>query len=329
MRLLLCALFLILAAPTASALPAGADDVWAAVGGHAPAGDLEERLDGLPLPSLAARGDPLPRCGGAEPSGRALGKGPGFPDVPCLRHEPVAVPPRPEPPAPIPTGTPLPSLPLVAAATVVEARAPEPLPPPTLAPEDGPRATAPDPPPVHAAAVPDTASPPVGAPLLWVAAAGVSLLLPLWVLYRRLARHQALVNATRAAVLAELRARPGATVGEIARAAAIDRRTASHHLTVLREFGFAVSRPVGARLRWFENGGHPPAQQVALAALRSPTARLVADAARGGRGLAEVARATGLPKSTAKWHLDRLRALGVVSAEPSSPAPGLRPACAP
>ncbi|HVL88395.1 MAG TPA: helix-turn-helix domain-containing protein [Candidatus Thermoplasmatota archaeon] len=149
---------------------------------------------------------------------------------------------------------------------------------------------------------------------LWLAVGLALALAPLARLYRRLTRDDTLANPTRRAVLDHVAARPGATAHEVARACSINYRTAAHHLGVLHEFGALEAREVGARLRYFGNGRLSDAGKRAALALRHPqAARVVRALARDPRGsLSALAARAGLPKSTAKWHVDRLRRLGLV-----------------
>lgn len=151
---------------------------------------------------------------------------------------------------------------------------------------------------------------------IWLAVALAALLLPLWRLYRRLTRDDLLGQSTRRAVYESVVETPAGTVGTIARRLGIDRDTAEHHLRVLHEFGAIEARRVGKRMRYFRNGGslseaeihraialeHDNARRVLAVLLRAPEARL-----------GDVVRATGLAKSTAKRHLDRLRGFGIVA----------------
>jgi DNA-binding transcriptional ArsR family regulator len=161
----------------------------------------------------------------------------------------------------------------------------------------------------------------------WVgpaAASGVAAaaLLPLWMLYRRLSREHALRNPMRAAVLERVRSEPGATAGGLARFLGVEYRTVAHHLDILQEFGFVETRRIGAWVRFYESGAHAPADKVARVALNSAKARKVleARAASPTASLAAIARTTGLPKSTARWHLARLARFGVTWKSDAPPA---------
>lgn len=151
--------------------------------------------------------------------------------------------------------------------------------------------------------------------LLWLAIALAALALPLWLLYRRLDRAVALESPTRRAILDRVVGTPGMTALTIAKSAGVSRHTALHHLAVLHEFGFVEARRVGARTRYFKNGGaYSEGEKRAHVALGIATARLVASALleRPASPLRELAKATGLPKTTVHWHLDRLRSFDLI-----------------
>lgn len=189
-----------------------------------------------------------------------------------------------------------------------------PAPPVPVANAIGSDTTPPTPPLGTARAAPVAAEPP-GSAALVVVLTLLALLLPSWLLYRRLSREKSLANPTRVTVFERILACPGITAGALARSVSIDRHTALHHLDVLCGFGMIEGRRVGARLRYYRNGGvfsedekrahvalaDPKARAVLLARLRSP-----------GSSVAGLAQSLGVPKSTALWHLQRMRRLGVV-----------------
>lgn len=142
------------------------------------------------------------------------------------------------------------------------------------------------------------------------AVVGVTLLwLPVWLLARRLARDRLLDNPTRRAVLERVVAAPGATAGRVARELHVNRRTAGHHLRVLHEYGLVEARLHGARLRYFENGGRfTDAEKRLHVTIATDRGRRVAGALaiHPGLSLNALARAAGVPKSTAKLYRDRI-----------------------
>ncbi|HVL86644.1 MAG TPA: helix-turn-helix domain-containing protein [Candidatus Thermoplasmatota archaeon] len=157
------------------------------------------------------------------------------------------------------------------------------------------------------------------APAAWLLLVFLAfLLLPALLLYSRLRRQDVLANATRAALCELVRARPGLAAGGLARALARNRTSVLHHLRVLRGAGLVEARVVGRRTRYFPAGsGDDDAQRRVRVALASPVARRVALhlALRGADSLGAIARATGVPKSTVRWHVNRLARLGAFSDE--------------
>lgn len=150
-------------------------------------------------------------------------------------------------------------------------------------------------------------------PALWVA--GLVVAAAAVALYRRLARGRLWNAPNRVAIYESLKARPGATMGGLARGLGVDYATARHHLRILREFDLVEARRFGARLRYFPNGGaYAPAEQDRLAILSLPKAAAVLEALRRDPNIsfAGLARATGLPRSTARWHAKRLHAHGLL-----------------
>lgn len=163
----------------------------------------------------------------------------------------------------------------------------------------------------------DAAMPASTTPWLLIAVA-LAVLTPLVALYRRLTRSDVLDHPTRSRVLDAVLASPGATAGTVARLVAIDHSTALHHLNVLVEFGALDPRPVGARLRYYPRGAiRTDAERGRCVALSNAKARLVLGAlSRDPRAsMSQLARATGLAKSTVDWHVLRLKRLGVLGAD--------------
>ncbi|HVL88253.1 MAG TPA: helix-turn-helix domain-containing protein [Candidatus Thermoplasmatota archaeon] len=145
--------------------------------------------------------------------------------------------------------------------------------------------------------------------------AGSALLLA-WALYRRLSREDVFSSSTRQAVYERVLAKPGTTAGSLAASLGVEHRTVVHHLRVLREFHLVEASRVGARVRYFRNGGSfPEAKRREAVALLHPASRRVLDALSvdPGQSLSGLAAATGLPRSTARWHRDRLRAFGLLA----------------
>lgn len=133
-----------------------------------------------------------------------------------------------------------------------------------------------------------------------------SPLAALLVLFTRLDPPAAIAHPARAAILARLRAQPGMTVGEVARAGRVDYKTAVHHVRTLERFGCVRLVADGRRRRLFLPGGPreappPPRVLQALAALRD-----------GPAGPAGLGRRLDIPRGTAGSILDLLSRLGHV-----------------
>ncbi|MGQ0534926.1 MAG: helix-turn-helix domain-containing protein [Methanobacteriota archaeon] len=156
-------------------------------------------------------------------------------------------------------------------------------------------------------------------PLFWAIAGAGASLLPAWVLYRRLLAKDLLANDTRRAVYERVLATPGTTAGRIASELGLDRRTALHHLLILGEYGAIAELRVGRRMRYYKNGGAFDEREKRIhAALASTKTRRVLAVLRdlpGRRSLGAVATAAGIPKSTVRWHVERLRESGVLDAD--------------
>ncbi|HLF22953.1 MAG TPA: helix-turn-helix domain-containing protein, partial [Burkholderiales bacterium] len=134
----------------------------------------------------------------------------------------------------------------------------------------------------------------------------------------RLVRDDVLSHPMRRSVYDRVVATPGTTAGAISRELGVDRRTANHHLRVLREFHAIEARAIGARTRFFKNGGtFGDSEKLRIVALSSDKARTIAAAlARNPEAsLNRLALETGLPKSTARWHAKRLRRFGLATSE--------------
>lgn len=146
----------------------------------------------------------------------------------------------------------------------------------------------------------------------WIALGAVALASagPLVRLYRRLARKALLANAHRAAIYEAVRTGDGVTSGGIATRLGIDRRTALHHLSVLEDFSLVRGTRIGGWVRYYPTGGRESAEARRARLIEGhPAAKRILAHAHAG-SLGEIARRAGLPKSTVKWHVDRLRGVG-------------------
>jgi DNA-binding transcriptional ArsR family regulator len=150
----------------------------------------------------------------------------------------------------------------------------------------------------------------------WAAALGLAGALLLGWLYTRLAPDP-LEHPIRGSIYANLRQRDGATAAELARLHGIHLTTTLHHLRRLEARGLVGARTAGSLTFWSATGAS--ADTGRLAATRTPAARRLRDAVatRAGCTLADAARAAGMPRNSALYHLRRLEAAGVVRREGS------------
>lgn len=135
-------------------------------------------------------------------------------------------------------------------------------------------------------------------------------------LYTRIARAKVLENANRRALHAAIAAVPGRSVADLARATGFAEVVVRHHLGMLLLHRMVREENAG-RLRFFyvvDNASTLSA--IAMAALRDPTRRRVAEAiAAAPRGLSqlETAAMLGISPRLVSHHLGRLREVGLVA----------------
>lgn len=149
---------------------------------------------------------------------------------------------------------------------------------------------------------------------------GLALLLPSWALYRRVRQARALDNVHRKAIHDRVLAEPGVTPSELQQLTGLHYTTCQHHLRILQELGFVEVQRIGGLLRCFENHRRYGTVEKRLAvAARTPTACAMLETILRKPGVtpAEVARAVGIARSSAKHHVDRLSAWGLVEVEPA------------
>lgn len=123
-------------------------------------------------------------------------------------------------------------------------------------------------------------------------------------------------NATRAALLDAIRARPGSTVSDLAREAGVAHTTATYHLRRLGKTGAVVSLRQGGRLHFFLNGQATPEERTLVVCRRlgrseAVLARIPREAAVP---LGVIADGLPMTKAGVFWHLNRLSSLGLVEA---------------
>lgn len=161
-----------------------------------------------------------------------------------------------------------------------------------------------------------------GLPLLALLVAFLAL--PLVVLYRRMARHALLEEATRRAAYEDVIAHPGTTITAAARRIGVERSTLLYHLQRLEESGLLKVERAGNRDVWFACGvAIDEGARRRAVVLSTSRAEVVAEflAGRPEATSFEVARATGMSASTVRFHRKRLVAVGVVPGAGARTAP--------
>jgi DNA-binding transcriptional ArsR family regulator len=134
-------------------------------------------------------------------------------------------------------------------------------------------------------------------------------------LARRISQSAALRHPVRAAVLDALAVHPGLTASALGRELGMDRTTALYHLRVLRRFGLIEAWRDGGRDRYFRVGGvdgELPKRLHSMLACGNARRVLDALAAKPGASLNALSADLGMPKSTVKWHVDKLRERGIL-----------------
>jgi DNA-binding transcriptional ArsR family regulator len=145
--------------------------------------------------------------------------------------------------------------------------------------------------------------------------AGALLALLLAGLYSRFVhRKDVLKNATRAAILAEVRATPGIPVRDLAAKLGLTRSNALHHLRILQRAGFVQAATVGGKSRIYPPGHAPRAVDGAEQhhPLRAAILRALAERPDGmTRGELKLLM-PGVPARTQNHNIQRLIATGRV-----------------
>lgn len=143
------------------------------------------------------------------------------------------------------------------------------------------------------------------------AAAGALALWAIIALYRRIRNEDAVIAETRASILATVRNSPGIRLSNLAQVVGLDRTTVAYHVRVLEAARLIRAHRWRRETRFFE-AGVPPASRAAIASAiadQHPVARAIrAELSKepriSGRRLSA---ALGIPESTVRWHLARLR----------------------
>lgn len=150
-----------------------------------------------------------------------------------------------------------------------------------------------------------------GAVAALVVAAKTGALLPL---YARITGGDVMDHAARDRAFEVVKAKPGASVLEVAEDLDVAWSTAAYHLAVLEREGFIAGERRGRHRRFFAVGSGASREEVF--ATEHPTARRILETVRGAPGVTqkEIAAAAGVSASTASWHLERLAQAGLVVA---------------
>jgi len=129
-----------------------------------------------------------------------------------------------------------------------------------------------------------------------------------------LPRHAGISSGTRVAVLEVVRALPGASLSDVARAVGKNRSTVEWHARFLVKAGVVRGERDGSALRLYVVGGLSRDELFRARLGRSGAAY---EAVAGGlaRGPTGLARVLGISYDSARWHLQRLVDLGAVRRE--------------
>ena len=152
------------------------------------------------------------------------------------------------------------------------------------------------------------------APVLPLVAAALAVLA---LLYHRLRGGELPAQATRRAILAEVASRQGLTERGLARAVGVHPTTARYHLRRLVADRLLVARKASKTIHFFLPGHATEGAATREAALASPAARAIVEAARAqpGLGVRDVVLAVALDRTTVHHHVARLAAAGVLRIE--------------
>lgn len=121
---------------------------------------------------------------------------------------------------------------------------------------------------------------------------------------------------TRARLLDAVRARPGATASELARAVGVDPSTATYHLRRLESRGAVQCEKHRGRLHFFVSGQASARERaLAISARLENAGCVLSRLGAAPQPLGAVADGLGMSPAGVYWHLRRLAELGLVVAE--------------
>lgn len=144
---------------------------------------------------------------------------------------------------------------------------------------------------------------------------GLAVLIPVWLLYRRVKKAYALDNPWRRRIHDAILAHPGATAADLQRLTGLHYTTCQHHLRILQELGVIKAQRAGRQLRYLDNHdryGALESRALALARVPSVRALLRTLIAKPGLTQAGLAEALHLSRPTVHHHVSRLAGAGVV-----------------
>ena len=150
----------------------------------------------------------------------------------------------------------------------------------------------------------------------------ISLLAAATALYSRIARSQVLANEVRAGVHARIRERPGERFEALRRDLGLGSGTLSYHLRVLQREGYVSVRREWTSRRFYPSGAAPPAEPLLADAAILRALR----AAPSGLTPLELARALGISRQLARYHLMALARSGHARATPEGRTTRFAPA---
>ena len=141
--------------------------------------------------------------------------------------------------------------------------------------------------------------------------------------YSRFTRDAVLRNPTRAALLAAIQARPGATPSQLARDLGLSWALTEYHLRMLAQHQYVSAAGAARHRAYFATEARPDPVQAALGRLRESGTRLAVAralcAAPSPLTQAEAAARVGVSVRLASYHLGRLVASGLAVRSPGRP----------
>lgn len=133
-------------------------------------------------------------------------------------------------------------------------------------------------------------------------------------LYAKISRAEVFHNSVREGIFNTIKAQPGVSASDLARAAGVSWGTTIYHLEVLEQNKMVSSIRNGRHRRYFENGCVIGTSKDVVAILQNTVTANVERNVRSTPGATqkELASATGMSPQALHWHLTRLVRVGVV-----------------